>query len=189
MELNKLLEQANEHVVKTNILVKDVENFENILNQAKEGKICVYNRSIGATHLDIVLDEKVMSVLKEIVTNTLTEGRDAKKKELQKLIGFVPVTFNPEFEQAVKEMEAQHGKGKVKEVVELLAGEPKPELTVKKVKELYHDKDMKLDDVAGELGVPRTTLYNFIVKNNLKKASKREQKVFKDTEVRAKKPR
>lgn len=181
MDTKNLLEQWNERMVYGNKLSREIEDFENILDEAKNeaSKICVSRVGVGSTYFDSILDEKVMVILKEIVINTLKEGRDNKITELEKMIGKKEDNIVISEKSVIKKSES---------VIEPIENVTKPELTVELVKSLYHEQDMKLDDVAEEVGVPRTTLYNFIVKNNLKKPSKREQKIFRDTEVQAKKP-
>lgn len=55
------------------------------------------------------------------------------------------------------------------------------------VREIYTLTDRSLDDVAEELGVTKFELHDFIAKNGLRRASKKEQEVFRDTEVQKKK--
>ena len=63
--------------------------------------------------------------------------------------------------------------------------------TVELTKDLVYAKytitDEKIDVVAKELGVTKFELHDFIAKNGLRRASKKEQEVFRDTEVQKKK--
>lgn len=191
MELNKLLDQWNETMVHGNSLAKEIDDFENILNRAREGKVCVHKSGEGTTYIDTVLDNQVMDVLKEIVINTLAEGRDLKVAELEQLIGKakepVKEVINPDIKKAVKDLEQEHGKDKLKDAIGKL--EPKQELTVELVKSLYHEQNMTLDEVAKEIGTNRTALYRFITQHNLRKPSKRDQEIFRDGKLQQQKPR
>lgn len=65
------------------------------------------------------------------------------------------------------------------------------ETTIELNKDLVYSKytitDDKIEDVAEELGVTKFELHDFIAKNGLRRASKKDQKVFRDTEVQKKK--
>jgi hypothetical protein len=197
METKNLLEQWNKRMVQGNRLSGEIEEFENILSLAEQSKVCIHNNG-GTTFLGVVLDEKVMNGLKTIVLNTLVDEKKKKVAELEQLINPGPIktsTINPEFEKTVQEMEQSGIKTKenvvetVKSVIEADKSVPKVELTVELVKDLYIDKDMIIADVAKVVGVPKSSLYRFIVQNNLTKPSKKEKELFRDSKVQAKKPR
>lgn len=169
--MNNLLDQWNEHIVRGNKLSRELEDFEGIMHVADmaDSKIAI-SGGVGTTFIDRVLSPEKMADIKRIVITSLNEAKLTKEVELEKLMGRKPAYINPEFEAAVKEME-QQGKKQPDPVPE---EKTYPEMTVELVKELYHDKNMTLDQVAKEFGVNRTALYTFITKNNLRKPSKKD---------------
>lgn len=62
------------------------------------------------------------------------------------------------------------------------------ELTRGLVRQEYTLTSKSLEDVAKELGVTKFELHDFIAKNGLRRDSKRDQQVYRDTEVQKKKP-
>lgn len=62
------------------------------------------------------------------------------------------------------------------------------ELTKDLVYEKYTITDEKIEVVAKDLGVTKFALHDFIAKNGLRRDSKRDQQVYRDTEVKKKKP-
>lgn len=181
--LKNLLEQANEHVVKVNKLIGQVEEFDNILGEAnREGsKVCIHSVGIGTTFVDIVLNPNIMDGLKVTLLEFIEREKGKKVEELESLVKVNIVHENKDF---VPERESTVNK-KVENVIEQSKS---VELTVDIVKELYHKRGLTLDEAAKELGVSKTTLHTFISKNGLKKPSKKE-KVFRDTKVQTKKER
>lgn len=170
--LKNLLEQANEHVVKVNRLIGQVEDFDNILGEVtREGsKVCIYS-GIGTTFVDLVLNANIMDGLKVTLLESIEKEKGKKVEELQSL---VKVNIVHENESIVHKSEDIQ---KPKNV----------ELTVDIVTEIYLKRGLTLDETAKELGVSRTSLHAFIAKNNLKKPSKKE--LFLDSKVQTKKER
>lgn len=194
----ELLEQANQRVVTINKLMGEIEGFDGIMSAGSNGVIAFYTMGIGTTYIDGVLSQDKMQELKETVINAIVTTRDEKTAELEQLLGIKklppavnldfeekseplqipkkkPATINPKFEQAVQEM------------VKTEPVEDKPEMTVELVKELYHDKDMTLDEVAKVFGVNRTALYKFVTNFNLRKPSKKDRN-FRDGKVKKERP-
>lgn len=60
------------------------------------------------------------------------------------------------------------------------------ELTKDIVRSKYTLTDRSIEDVANELGVTKSELHEFITKNGLKRASKKEQEMFRDTQIEKK---
>lgn len=181
--LKNLLEQANEHVVKVNKLIGQVEDFDNILDQVIDDKsiVCVYSKGAGTTFVDIVLDQNIMAGLKVTMIETIEAEKNKKVEELKSLVNGKIV---PENKDMVHKNETVIETPKI-----VIEPEAKPELTVEIVKEMYHKRGLTLDETAKELGVSRTSLHSFISKNGLKKPSKKETEVYRDSKVQSKKVR
>lgn len=182
--LKNLLEQANEHVVKVNRLIGQVEDFDNILEQVtkEDSKVCVYSKEIGTTFVDLVLNHNIMDGLKVTLLESIESEKGKKVEELQSLVNMNIIHQNKGNEESVLKQD-ETVIDPPKDVIE---PEVKPELTVAIVKEMYHKRGLTLDEAAKELGVSRTFLHTFISKNGLKKPSKKEKEVFRDSKIQAK---
>lgn len=170
MNTTNLLEQASEHVKKVNKIMGQVEDFEAVLSQVESGVIALYSKGAGTTFIDTVLNQDDMTELKDIVVARIISARNSKTAELEKLLG-----RKEEVPQVVAEQSR-----------ESVAKPNYPKMTVDRVKELYHDKDMTLEEVAKEFGIPRGTLYTFITNNGLRKPGKKEKETFLDSKIQSK---
>lgn len=196
--MNNLLEQANARMTELAEVTCDLEHIEGILKIENELAVILYSGVHGVKHIRGLSAEKIQE-LKDIILKAVKNAKEEKTRELERLLGIEkkPTVINPKIEKAVQDKvkypyKVDHiteinGIPKyIEEEVKLYPVESKPEhpeMTVELVKELYHAKDMTLDEVAKEFGVSRSYLYSFVTKNNLRKPSKREQKLFRDAEV------
>lgn len=109
MNSKELLEQANQRVVTMNKVMRELEDFEGVVGaaQEKDSEIAFYEYGIGTTSLRVLSDD-MKQELKIIVIKAITDAQSEKTAELERLLGArKPAILNPDFEQAVKEME-QH---------------------------------------------------------------------------------
>ncbi|MDF2610060.1 MAG: hypothetical protein K0R92_1534 [Lachnospiraceae bacterium] len=186
MDTKTLLEQANERVKNINRIMGELEDFEAVLSVTGASKVALHSNG-GTTFIDTVLSQDDMIDLQDMVVARIIGARNKKTAELEQLLGVEkrkPATINPKFEKAVQGMENQY-----KEVIkplEVPCAEPK-EITVEMVKEYYHKRGLSLEESAKELGVPRSTLYNFVTRNNLRKPNKKES-VFRDGQAKKERP-
>lgn len=181
--LKNLLEQANEHVVKVNKLIGQVEDFDNILDQVIDDKsiVCVYSKGAGTTFVDTVLNQNIMAGLKVTMIEIIEAEKNKKVEELQSLVNGKTVHQNKDIVHKTEEIVTETPK-------DVIEPEVKPELTIEIVKEMYHKRGLTLDETAKELGVSRTPLHAFITKNGLKKPSKKETQVYRDSKVQKVRP-
>lgn len=187
-ELNR---EWDEYVIAGNRISRDLESFDGVMKFAERPESKVVLQASGETiYIDTVLPEEVMGVLKTIVTNQLVDIRTRKETELKKhMNSWKPATINPEFEQAVKEMEQQ---GKPKSEPDSLAEDrlvqQKVEAKMKKqpplsadeilrqdidtVRKLYEDDSVNVSVIAARYGVKKTDVYAFASKNRFTRVKK-----------------
>lgn len=158
-----ILEQANQKVVEINRLMKEVENYEGIIEGVKNAKVCFSESKIGTTWLDSVLSPEQMDGLKLEIINLIRGNYADKESKLLAFIGVEPkpevvienksvrkaATINPEFEEAVKEMEASNKKANTDE----------------DVRRLYFDEGMTLAGVCKQLRISQKTFYQILDRN------------------------
>lgn len=105
MNSKELLIKAKEVAEKQLELAGQIEDAEETIDAAKEGKICFYLSGVGAMSIDKVVDPEKLQVVKDMALVAIMNFRDDKTKELEKLLGIrKPATINPEFEAAVNDM-------------------------------------------------------------------------------------
>jgi hypothetical protein len=222
--MSNLIREWDEHVIAGNRISRDLESFDRVMKIAElpDSKVALYVNG-GTTYIDSVLPEEVMGVLKTIVTNQLVDIRTRKETELKKHMNtwkpatvntvfnadFLesaepliipkkkPATMNPEFEQAVQEME-QQGKTRPDPIEEKLVdslkkrgdrlGQQEVEAKMKqqpplsadeilrqdidKVRELYEDDTVTVSVIAARYGVKKTDVYTFASKNRFARMKK-----------------
>jgi len=164
--INQLLEQANEHVVKVNKLIGEVESFDDVLDKATDVSsiVCVYAK--GTTHfVDMVLNKSIMDKLKTDLIETMEVQKHNKIAELQCLIKGNNI---PEKTGIVPESKAT-------EKTVIPAGKKIVELDLEQVKDMYVNKGLTLAKIAEELGCAASTVFNFIKKNKITKEETKEK--------------
>lgn len=182
MRMNNLLEQANIRMAEIEETACDLESIKSIEQIKDELYIVLCSDRSGTRYLRGLSVEK-MQELKNIVLEAVIDAKEEKTRELERLLGIeksVTVMKNCITEEEVVIPEVPKDKPEY------------PKMTVESVKGFYHNQDMTLDEVAKVFGVSRSYLYKFVTKNNLRKPSKREQKLFRDADVekqRSKEPK
>lgn len=183
MNTQELLEKWNDRMVLGNRLSKEIEDFDGILYEIEQdnSKICISSGSV-IKHLDVVLDGEALIAMKTAVANTLQTNRQSKIDELRRILGDSAenTVIEEEKEVVANEPTPETGQNEIQNVNNAFNHQA---MTVESVKEYYHDQDMTLDEVALKFGVSRATLHKFITNNNLRKPSKRDRELYRDSEV------
>lgn len=171
-----VLEMASNHVKEIMELADRRRKALDVYNSITDNtNVCLYQCG-GMTQFGNLISQESMEQIKLSTIQAISNAKDDIAKQIKEKIGIKerkPAVINQDFEQAVKEMVEQHGKEEAVKVVKKVEKlEIEPGMTVEKVKELFWDKGYTIEKTAEELGVKRSTLYNFICKHNLKKPKK-----------------
>lgn len=161
--INQLLEQANEHVVKVNKLIGEVESFDDILDRVvdKGSFVCIYDETNGGTvFVDTVLNQNIMDGLKATLVETVETEKNIKVQELQNLIKKSIVVEKGDIIPENNIVLPKESKPSGKKVVEL---------DLDQVKDMYVNKGLTLKSIADELGCAASTVHSFIKKNKITK--------------------
>lgn len=205
--MNSLLDQWNEHIIKGNLLSREIEDFEGIIGAGEEpdSEIAFVEKGIGATYISVLSAAK-MNEFKQMVLKAIIDAKQEKTAELEKLMGVrKPATINQVFEAAVKEMEESSKVHKEPDPVEekltdilqeeakKIEDKPVKEETKAEILEHYADELIKLckdesnkvGDIADKYGVKKSDIYNFMAKHKISRAIPKKNDVFLDTKVPA----
>lgn len=156
---DNLLELAVNHVKVVMELVerrlKAVEVYNSITDTTN---ICLY-QSGALTQFSDFISAESMEQIKHSTIQAISNAKDEIEKQIMEKIGIKErrhIGENKELDNCID-----------KSILEM---------TEENVKELYWNKNLSIEKTAEQLGVKRSTLYNFICNNNLKKP-KREKDI------------
>ena len=186
MTTQNLLEQANDHIVKINGLMRNIEEFETTLTELskEEIEVCVTDKK-QVSYLDNVLDQETLNAIKDSIISTIETEHYGKKTELGILLGTESEKETP-VKADEEELSEVHDRVE-KKWQEILnkesksIKESKPEMNVPDVKKMYHDEQKTMKELAEYYGVTKSMVNNFISRNGLQRT--RYKKGFKDKEV------
>jgi DNA-binding transcriptional regulator YiaG len=166
--MSNLLDQWNEHIIRGNLLSRELEDIEDILEKSKGADICFSSGTNGSVFIKVLSPEK-MQELRENVVIAIMKTRNEKTAELEKLMGIrKPATTNPEFEAAVQDMEKSTKVVQKPDPVEVIDDKPKkPIMTIEDVRRMYQDENMSMKDISEYYGVSKSVINNFIYMNKL----------------------
>ena len=185
MTTQNLLEQANNHIVKINGLMRNIEEYETALTELsrEEIEVCVTDKK-QVSYLNNILDQETLKKIKEYIISTIETEHCGKKTELSLMLGKEPVKVEPveeerdEVEEKLKVILEEESKAiKAKPIKE-----SKLEMTIDDVKHMYHDKKMTMKDIAKHYNVTKSTVSNFIYRNGLNRKYYKDDG-FRDKEV------
>lgn len=199
--MSNLLEQWNEHIIRGNLLSRELEDIESLLDKSKGADICFTSGTNGSVFIRVLTPEK-MQELRENVVVAILRTRDEKAVELEKLMGVrKPATINPEFEAAVQGMIDSVKKKPEPDPVEVKLAESidkhekeikskpvavaKPTMSVEDVRRMYLDESKSMKEIAEHFGVTKSVVNNFVYKNHLARYKSNDDE-FLDSKVEAK---
>ena len=185
-----LLELAVNHVKEVMELAerrrKAVEVYNSITDTTN---VCLY-QSGSLTQFGDFISAESMEQIKHSTIQAISNAKDEIEKQIMEKIGIKGRRYtglDEEFDKDLNKMEDQHSTEIIsidtKEFIEKetdvlltnnIIGESLPGMTEENVKELYWNQNLTIDKTAEQLGVKRSTLYNFICNHNLKKNKKKK---------------
>lgn len=199
--MNNLLINASEMVSKIHSSMTQIETCEAIAG-AIDGKKLVALNDKDETYIffDEIITPEQMHDLVAMAVDMINRNKAEAESFLSRLVN---VEEHEEVEEDVEEVEdIEESETLVEELVDVIS-EPAPVekkakskapekevekpkkkstvdgLNVEEIKRMYHDEERTLVEISEITGVAKTTLYNFIKKNGLRKPSKKEQE-FRD---------
>lgn len=131
------------------------------------------------------LKEEVKDKVKDKMKESVCRNIDVEKFTKMYETGADVKTISNEFDITVSTVYGYASKlGIKRRTVETEKGkEIHVELTKELVRSKYTLTDTPIEAVAKELGVSKSELHEFVTKNGLKRVSKRDQKIFRDTQI------
>lgn len=201
--MNNLLINASEMVSKIHSSMTQIETCEAIAGAIAENKLVALNEK-DETYIffDEIITPEQMHDLVAMAVDMINRNKAEAESFLSRLVN---VEEHGEVEEDVEEVEdIEESEKLVEELVDVIP-EPAPVeskkkakskapekevekpkkkstvdgLNVEEIKRMYHDEERTLVEISEITGVAKTTLYNFIKKNGLRKPSKKEQE-FRD---------
>lgn len=160
-----------------------VNMVESSINAVKVVQESEFNKLIGVNKdikIEIDADKKESNVPERILHSDFIKDYESGmgKQELATKYDIAPSTvYGYASKLGIKRNQAKAHKEEQTTV----------ELTKDLVWLKYTTTDEKIEVVAKELGVTKFELHDFIAKNGLRRESKRNQEIFRDTEVQKKK--
>lgn len=176
----ELIARAEEQKKQIEIAMDDIRNTAAYINTITDNydKLQVTLQGAGHTiYLNSILSREESEALKVVITRDIQTEHNKKETVLAKLLGIVEVKENVKPETTPVAEEVVVSKKETVEVKqpEVIEKPKKVELNVDKVRDLYINQDMTLQQVAEAVGCGRTKVYDFCRANGIIKPSKKDK--------------